>query len=236
MAITFTPVIPVQHSGIVTSTAVLSPKIIHIALRREQPLNYTAGQYASFLIENARRPLSYATPDDGGDLEFIVDIAPDGIASKYVAALAVGDVVQFLTPYGRFMVDHGDTRPLVFLATGSGIAPIRAQIQDELQHGTERPITLLFGNRDEAHMFLLDEFYALEKQYPNFTFIPVCSEPTNSWQGERGLVTEVVLRRVPDLLAHSAYICGGPAMVKDSLALLLSQGIPKEFLHTEQFI
>src|SRR5688572_2433091 len=96
--------LPTQHTGRVTFTAKLTPKIIWLKVACAEKITYVPGQYASFLIDGFRRPLSYATPDTMPELEFVVDISPAGVASQFVAKLQVGDSITFLTPYGRFTV------------------------------------------------------------------------------------------------------------------------------------
>lgn len=227
--------IPKEHGGTVAQTATLTPKIILLTVQAEAPLSYSAGQYASFLIDTYRRPLSYATPAHGTALEFIVDISPGGIASTFVAQLKPQDQIRFMSPYGRFIVDQASDRSLLFVATGSGIAPIRAQILHQLTVNPGRPMTLLFGNKDERHLFLDDEFTRLAQQHAVFSYIPVCSEPSAAWTGERGLVTQVISRRIAHAAAYDAYICGNPGMVKDVKTLLEATGLRPEQLHTEQF-
>lgn len=226
--------IPRRYETIVTANERLTPKIFWLRLQTAELLSYTPGQYASFLIDTFRRPLSFALPP-APDLEFIVDVSPGGVASQFVVGLRPGDTVAFMSPYGRFVVtDTG--RPLVFIAAGSGIGPIRAQIIDALSRGVSSSLTLVFGNRDHAHMFFLDEFTQLARRYPQFTFIPACSDNDPTWTGERGLVTDVARRLVPTLLDSDVYVCGGPAMVSAALAMLQSMNIPAEQIHTEKFI
>ncbi|MEX1997951.1 MAG: FAD-binding oxidoreductase [Candidatus Andersenbacteria bacterium] len=227
--------IPRLEQGRLTAHHQLTPKIIVIQIISDKPVSYLPGQYASFLINEQRRPLSYATPPQYPYLEFVVDISPGGVASQFVQNLAPGDPVTFMSPYGRFLVEHESKRPLLFIATGSGIGPIRAQILAELARDPALPMTLLFGNQDEHYFFFDDEFTELAHIHPHFTFIPVCSEPSDVWAGERGLVTAVTPRRVKNLSEHAAYICGTPAMVKDTLAMLREHGLPEAHLHTEQF-
>lgn len=230
-----TIVLPQEYEGTVIATSPLTPKVVWLRAETAAPLSYTAGQYASFLINVHRRPLSYASPAADRTIEFIVDVTPGGVASTYVAQLKEGDRFRFLSPYGRFIVAAASPRPLLFIATGSGIAPIRAQILEQLATAEPRPMTLFFGNKDEEHMFLQDEFTRLADAHRHFTFIPMLSEPSAAWTGERGLVTQVVPRRIADVPAYDVYICGNPDMVKDVKAVLEQAGVPRAQMHTEQF-
>lgn len=227
-------IIPRQYTTTVIANEQLTPKIFWLRLHRAEPIPYQPGQYASLLIDSSRRPLSFATPS-GPTLEFVVDVSPAGIASRYVSALQEGDTVTLMAPYGRFVVD-ASTRPLVFVAAGAGIGPIRAQIQALVPHHVSSPLTLVFGNRTGEYMFFIDEFTALAAQQPMFTFIPACSADDPAWTGERGLITDVTARRVPHLADSDIYVCGGPATVTAVVAGLQTMNVPAEQIHTEKFI
>jgi len=228
-------VIPKEYPATVVAAATLTPKVVFLQLRPEKTAPFVPGQYASFLLGNNRRPLSYASLPGEALLDFVIDISPGGVCSQFAAHAKAGDAVRFLSPYGRFVMNKEDTRPLLFVATGTGIAPIRAQIKDLLAQGETRPITLLFGNYTERDIVFREEFEALAQKHSTFTFIPVLSNAEGAWSGETGWVTHVAPRRISDLPAWSAYVCGNPPMVKDMTALLLSAGTPKEHIHTEQF-
>ena len=227
-------VIPREYTARVVKNVQLTSKIFWLQLSPAEPVPYVAGQYASFLIESWRRPLSFATPPAAA-LEFVVDVMPGGIASQYVSALQVGDTVKFMAPYGRFTMAP-TTRPLVFIAGGSGIGPIRAQIMALLSQPATSNITLLFGNRDGRHMFFMEEFQDYAARYPHFTFIPACSEIDPTWTGEMGMIPMVAQRRVADLAGSEVYVCGGPAMVTAAIAMLQSEAVPPAQVHTEKFI
>lgn len=227
--------IPREYTARVTETKYLSPKIIFLRVEPQTPVPFVAGQYASFLIEHHRRPLSFANIPTDASIEFIVDISPQGVCSQYVMHCQVGDTIRFLAPYGRFTLKTGDTRPHLFIATGSGIAPIRGHIQQLLHDQTTIPFTLLFGNRHEEYMILHDELTALAQAHPHFTYIPILSEPSPTWQGYKGLVTQATLDLIPSLADYSIYICGSPAMVQDMTAVLRNQGLPLEYVYREHF-
>lgn len=228
-------VLPKEYNVRITEKSWLSPKIIFLRTVPETPIPFQAGQYSSFLIENNRRLLSFASAPSDPLIDFIIDISPNGVCSLHTEKLEVGDSIRFLAPYGRFTVASEDTKPLLFIATGSGIAPIRGQLQDVLQRGTTQPIQLFFGNRNEEFMFLTDEFTSLAQKHSNFSFTPVLSEPSSAWQGVSGLVTTVVPDTLKNLPDWSVYVCGSPAMVKNTIAMLTAHNVPKTQIHSEQF-
>lgn len=228
-------VVPKEYTAQVSGQTNLSPKVLLLQLTSSRPISYTAGQYASFLIGNMRRPFSFASASGDTTIDFVIDVSPDGIGSSYVKQLTIGELVRFLAPYGRFTVSQ-DTTPIFFVATGAGIAPIRAQIQQVLQNQDGRPMTLLLGNRDEHHSLFQDEFTALAKRHAQLTFIPTLSQPSPAWTGTHGRVTEFIAQVAESLTRYEFYVCGAPQMVKDVTALLVSHAVPTAQIHSEQFV
>lgn len=228
--------IPQKHHATVTNKQHLTEKIVHLTLRSEKQVPYKEGQYASFLIENQRRPLSFATPNTTQTLEFIVNTSPNGICSTYVSSLKKNDTVEFLAPYGRFTLDDNNTRPLLLIATGAGIAPLRAHLQAELAKKTTRAITLIFGNRNETDIFLTEELANLAEKYTTFSFIPTLTKPSAAWHGTTGRVTTVVPKLITNLPDYTVYICGNPNMVTDMKTTLTQHNVPEENIYTEQFL
>jgi NAD(P)H-flavin reductase len=242
--------IPREHSGRVVEKKQLTPKVIWLKLELPEEIEYAPGQYGSFLIENARRPLSFATPVQGKHVEFLVDISPGGIASRYVQDVAVGDTVRFLSPYGRFVIDADDPRPRLFIAAGTGLAPIRAQIQAALSADLPAEasakagalakagphLTLVFGNRSPENSFMLDELSAIAQEHSDrFTFIPTCDEPGANWTGSVGKVTDAITQHIKNAPDYTVYVCGGPGMVTATMMLLRELDVPHDQIHTEQF-
>lgn len=228
-------VLPEQYSATVTAKKQLTPKMWWVASQSTVPLPYIAGQYGSLLLDGQRRPLSFATPPEATKIEFLVDVSPNGVCSNFIKDVQPGAIYELLAPYGRFTLPEAISRPMLFVATGSGIAPVRAQIQQALALGTTQNLILLFGNKNEEFAFLDEEFTALSTQHPNFKFLPILSEPTPSWTGRQGLVTEAMTQVVEDIAQWDIYVCGNPTMVKDVRAIAEQLGVPKEQVHFEQF-
>lgn len=226
---------PQEYQGTVVTKKALSPKIIYLQLTPAKPVPFVEGHYGSWLIGSHRRPLSFASHHLDPRLDFVIDISPAGVCSQHTKQLTLNDTIRFLAPYGRFILDPDSHGPILFIAAGSGIAPIRSQIKKLVRDNYPHPFTLIFGNKDQDHLLFQDEFTALEKSQPNFHFIPVLSEPSNTWTGHKGLVTTVTPQVIPDLAEHTAYICGSPGMVADTTAMLLAHGLPPTAIHTEKF-
>lgn len=228
-------ILPQRYRAAAIDKKYLSPKVIFLRLQPSQPVAFVPGQYASFLINGHRRPLSFASLSEEPYLDFLVDISPQGICSKFIQKIQPGDQVEFLAPYGRFVVSTQDQRPLLCVATGTGLAPILPQIHHTLHQQPGRPITLLFGNHDEEHLFFNQELEQLQNHHPNFTYLPVLSSATAHWSGQRGLVTEILPLLTPELAEWTIHICGHPQMVRDVMRLLELHGISRQHIQTEQF-
>ncbi len=227
-------VIPKEYSGTIVKKEQWSPKVYFLQVSREKQFAFTEGQYVSFLIDNHRRPLSIASPATDELLDFVIDISPEGICSKFIETAKMGDIVRYMAPYGRFILDEADPRPRLFIATGTGIAPIRGHIKRAVAQKHFQPMTLLFGNSSEEHMLYHDELAKLAAEHKHFTYIPVLSEPSAAWRGQQGWVTHY-METMPDITKYTAYICGHPDMVKDAKDLVAKLGTPKEFVHTEAY-
>lgn len=226
--------IPKEYSGTILKKEQWTPKVYFLQLSWEKQFTFTEGQYVSFLIHQHRRPLSIASASTDDQLDFVIDVSPQGICSKFIEAAQVGDSVRYLAPYGRFVLDENDSRPRLFIATGTGIAPIRSHIKHAIADQHAQLMTLLFGNISEEHILFHNEFSELAATNENLLYIPVLSTPSPQWTGRKGWVTHAI-PTLPNLISHTAYICGHPDMVRDTQALLLNLGLPKKHIYTEAY-
>jgi len=118
-------------------------------------------------------------------------------------------------PLGVFFLREESPKPIVLVASGTGFAPIKSLVEDALQRGIERPMTLYWGGRRPKDLYLnaLAEKWASE--HPSFKYVPVISDalPEDQWQGRTGFVHRAVMQDFPDLSGHQVYACGVPIMV-----------------------
>ena len=226
--------IPTTFTATVTAMQTVVPQTVALKVATDTPLQFTAGQYASFIIGDDRRPFSFTSVPQEKEPEFLVGYSSQGITKKLIETLKVGSQFTFMAPYGRFIVAP-DTRPLLFIATGTGIAPIRSMIQQLLTSNDQRPITLLFGNYTKWGIYYQQEFKKLAETHPQFTYIPSVSEPDSSFKGPTGLVTELAPKLIKQIDTYTAYVCGNPSMVKSTTTMLEKKGLTKEHIFNEQF-
>jgi NAD(P)H-flavin reductase len=223
----------------------LTPRVYEATLELVEPasFHYKAGQFITVPVaESVLRSYSIASPpDDPSKLKVAVDIQPGGPGSQFFAHLKSGDDVKFQGPYGAFVV-RDDAQPhLVFVGTGTGIAPLRSMILDLERRGQgARKMTLFFGVRYDDDLMYHDEFLAMAEKHPDtFTYHPTISRPNGatgaSWPGHTGRVTAILPKLFGDPAGVTAYLCGSKEMLKDVTEILVGLGLDKKFVKREQF-
>jgi len=227
-----------KHIGIVKEKINLAGPNWLIKLEFESEIDYQAGQYLSLKVGDSgdRRSYSIASRPQGKMLELMVDVAPMGIGSKYILGLKIGDKVEALCPMGGFVIDNGELKgdkKMVFVATGSGIVPMKPMIEDLLiDKNYNEKILLIWGMRHQEELFWIEEFRKLEGAYANFEFRLVLSQGGDDWGGDRGHVADVFDKSYEGWVA---YICGNKDMIAQTAAILESTGIKRENIHYEKF-
>ncbi|HWF51637.1 MAG TPA: FAD-binding oxidoreductase [Solirubrobacteraceae bacterium] len=237
---------------IVTATAEvetvesLTHDIRRLVLRLRDPerLTFHAGQYMDVAVpghEGEHRSFSMAnTPGQPDRLEFMIKLYEGGRFSGLLAngnGIKVGDELTCTGPYGMFTLRDTSPRRLVFIGGGAGMAPIVSLLRSMAEKGTTRPATFYYGARTVDDLFGLEELERLGREVPELRFVPALSEADadGGWDGEQGLITDVVDRLEPDLADVDAYLCGPPPMVDAAIALLERRGCPESHIYFDKF-
>jgi propane monooxygenase reductase component len=216
----------------------------HLVLRLTDPpeLKFFPGQYVDIAIPgtDATRSFSMANTSsrESGQLEFVIKIYPDGLFSHYLdTELKVGDRLHLTGPFGVFTLREGDDAGLIFVGGGAGMAPILSLLRSMAERGIGRPATYYYGARSRLDLCFESELRALEQALPAFRYIPALSDAAagDSWDGETGLITDVVRRHETDLKRAHAYVCGPPPMVEAAVALLERLGVPDKRIYYDKF-
>jgi propane monooxygenase reductase subunit len=216
----------------------------HLVVRMLEPagLKFFPGQYVDFVIpgQDATRSFSMANTStkDGGLLEFVIKIYPDGLFSRFLdTEVAVGDRLDVTGPFGVFTLRDAPTADIVFVGGGAGMAPILSLLRSMAERGLERRATFYYGARRRRDLCFEKELAALEGTLPGFRYVPALSEPEegDGWDGEVGLITDVLRRRETDLAGSDAYVCGPPPMVEAALELLPSLGVADRRIFYDKF-
>lgn len=212
--------------------------IVHLTVELDEPITYRAGQYAILSIEGlqAERSYSFASPPEGKRVTFLIRKVPNGAFSTLVNDTdVVGRFIKLSGPRGEFYLREGD-EPLLFVAGGSGLAPVLAILEEAARRGVRRDAVLLFGAREQKDLYALERIQSVEMSWNgSFEFIPILSAAFNdySWRGERGLVTDFIPGLVqPD--TH-AYLCGPPQMIDTAVDALKEQGVEDECIRFDRF-
>ncbi len=193
------------------------------------------------LCDGRRDPLPLvlhtSPPSDDGIFDLAVTRVEGGAASTFLHSIPVGATVEISEAQGFFTLPDAPSLPLLFVATGTGVAPLRAIARSALSSGTTVPITLLFGVRTEADLLYRDEFESLARTHPGFTFVPTLSRPDTLWAGRRGYVQDSVPAMVASLGGScDAYVCGLQAMIREVRRVLkIELGLPRQQIHTERY-
>ncbi len=203
---------------------------------------YKPGQYVDVKIPDSDEVRSFSManlPSQPPDrLELMIKVYPDGKFSSLLAGDAIkeGHELEVTGPYGVFTLRKNSDRPLLFIGGGAGMAPILALIRSLAEQGSERQAVYYYGARGPKDLFHLDELAELEQRLPNFRFVPALSDcDEEEWDGERGLITDVVERCEQDLGEVDAYLCGPPPMVDAAIALLDAKGVPESRVYFDKF-
>jgi len=169
------------------------------------------------LKDGRRRSFSLATPPhEEGLLELHIRYVPGGHFTTQLFNEYKGrEILRFEGPLGSFYLREESDKPIVFVAGGTGFAPIKAIIEHALYHKLDREMVLYWGARALPDLYLPDLPVRWQSEHGNFKFIPVLSEPRpeDAWTGRTGFVHAAVLDDYPDLSGHQVYACGAPAMI-----------------------
>ena len=214
----------------------------HLVLRLIEPdeVKFFPGQYVDIAVPGTEETRSFSmanTNSRDGRLEFVIKVYPDGLFSHFLdTTLQVGDRLQLSGPYGVFTLREGDD-DLVFIGGGAGMAPILSLLRSMAERGLTRKATYYYGARSRRDLCFEDELLALEDTLPGFRYIPALSEaaPDEDWDGETGLITDVVKRHADGLARVHAYVCGPPPMVEAALPLLATLGVPEQRIYYDKF-
>ena len=213
---------------------------LHLKLPANEKLVFLAGQYLEFLLKDgSRRSFSMANaPHDAELLQLHVRHVAGGQFTDHVfAKMKERDILRFEGPLGTFFLREESAKPIVFVASGTGFAPIKSIIEEAAKKGIARPMTLYWGGRrpQDLYMNALAEGWAAQGL---LKYVPVISDarPEDAWQGRSGFVHRAVMEDHPDLSAHQVYACGVPVMVdaarKDFTA---SCRLPEEEFYADSF-
>jgi propane monooxygenase reductase subunit len=231
-----------------TTVAAIEPlthDIRRLVLKMNEPgktLRFNAGQYASIRIPDSEEYRAYSmanTPRTTDQLEFIIKIFPGGLFSSLLdGGFTIGEEVEIKGPYGVFMLREKEPTDIICIGGGSGMAPLWSLLNDMAERSINRKATYFYGARTRKDLFYLDHLRELEDRLPGFRFIPALSLATeeDAWDGETGLITEVLDRHLDEnQVTTQAYLCCPPPMIDAAIPVLIRKGISEERIFYDKF-
>ena len=213
--------------------------LLRLALPKSPPFKFDAGQYADILYKGTVRSYSLANaPSDNGVMEFHVRLREGGVFSPalFSGSLKVGDVLRVRAPLGAFTLHNNSHKPLIFIATGTGFAPIKSLLHHLRDTDPSRSVHIYHGAQTADGLY--DEAALRELLYllPNARYTPVLSRADDAWQGARGYITEHVLHDYADLSGYEVYACGSIDMIRASKQAFTAQrGLPETAFYSDAF-
>jgi propane monooxygenase reductase component len=227
----------------VVSNEAVTHDLRHLVVQLIEPeeIKFFPGQYLDITVPETEESRSFSmanTPDRDGRFEFVIKVYPNGLFSEFLATkVAVGDRLDVEGPFGTFTLRESRTSPLVFLGGGAGLAPVLGLLRSMADRGVDRPAVFYYGARQRRDLCFEEELRALEERLPGFKYVPALSEPADDddWDGEVGMVTDVLARCEPDLSGRDAYVCGPPPMVDAAIPALSALGVREDNIFYDKF-
>ena len=203
-----------------------TPDVAVLTVRPDQPYPFLAGQYTSLETPwwpRIWRHYSFAsTPRSDGLLTFHVKAVPAGwVSNALVHRARPGDIIRLGPPAGSMTVDHTSDSGLLCLGGGTGIAPIKALVEDVAEHGERRPVEVFYGARTDHDLYDIDTMLRLQQSHP--------------WLSVRAVIDQQAHLQLPDAIReygpwneYDAYLSGPPGMIRSGVDALRNIGIPSE--------
>jgi NAD(P)H-flavin reductase len=221
-----------QGVAVIDRVRDLTSDVRELTLRLVEPseLVFSPGQSLSFEVPNPRSPkpaIRYyslaSPPSQRRKLVLLLSASEQGIGPNYLFSRKAGEKIQFGGPDGSFYLHDDRRRDLLFVATGTGIAPFRSMLYTLFERPITKTVTLFWGVRSEKDIYYQNEFQALAQQHPNFSFVIALSRSQKNWTGAKGRVTQLVekIPRVDDL---AVYVCGNKRMVIEVTDIVRHKG------------
>ena len=209
-----------------------------IRLRTDPPLPYAPGQ--SVTVQTELRPRLWRTysvtnaPTDDGVVELHVRARDGGpVSGVLVRHVGVGSVVRLGPPTGLMVLDPESDRDLLLVSGGTGVAPLKAILEQVARQDVPRRVDLFVGARKADDLYDLPALQLLEQQNPWLSVVPVVSDD-ETFDGEAGPVWEAVVARGP-WGSRDVYVSGSPAMVRETVQALVQSRVPQRRIQVEEF-
>ncbi|MDR7221184.1 2Fe-2S iron-sulfur cluster-binding protein [Aminobacter aminovorans] len=230
---------PERYTATVQSVRNVGRDVVHLtlALPGAEELVYRPGQYLNVLLDDGnKRSFSMASVPNGKTVDLHIRRVRDGhFTSGQLLRLSPGDRLDVELPHGLFCCRKEDFRPIVMVATGTGLAPIKSILESLMDDPDCPPVSLYWGMRTEDDLYLHDEIQSWGERLCDFQYVPVLSRPGPGWEGRQGYVQEVAAEDIGDFSEHAIYMCGSPRMISSAKKLFIENGANPGFIYADAF-
>jgi toluene monooxygenase electron transfer component len=227
-----------DYQAVIANVEELAPEVARFHLQLDRPAVYRPGQYAILnLGDGLRRAYSMANLPGTQKVEFVARRYPNGLGSQKLFSLTPGTELTLELPYGAAFLRES-SRPLVFIAGGTGIAPILALTRQYASDGDlkGRSLKVFYGARTPSDLVCLEELEQVTRSCSQVRVIPTVNESSAEWSGEVGFVTDALSRCLVDPWdAYEFYMAGPPVMVQSVIKLLEARGVSITQVHYDSF-
>lgn len=214
--------------------------VLSFKLPTTERLQFLAGQYIDLHTKGGKkRSFSIANaPHDDEFLQLHIRCMPGGEFANYVwNEMKEREIMRFTGPLGSFFLREDSDKPIIFIATGTGFAPIKGILEHAFNKGIKREMILYWGCRSLQDLYMPQLPADWQQAHPNFKFVPVMSDPLpqDNWSGRTGLVHEAVMDDFGSLAGRQVYACGAPVMVEAAFKNFVSRGLPEDEFFSDAF-
>jgi CDP-4-dehydro-6-deoxyglucose reductase len=230
---------PSRYLALVQEVRSISDSVTHLSLKipTVESLVYRPGQYMNIILPDGRvRSFSMASAPNCNLIDFHVRRNIGGaFTDNFLRGLKAGEPLDIEFPFGSFFFHSEDYRPIIMVATGTGLAPIKSMLEALVDDPDCPPVILYWGMRTELEFYLEHEIRRIGKHLDDFRYVAVASRPGATWVGKRGYVQQAVASDFDDLGEFSIYLCGSPRMILEAKETFLARGASIDYIYAEAF-
>jgi ferredoxin-NADP reductase len=203
-----------------------------------EKFTFVPGQFVSVnqVVNEKKITRAYSiasAPSETNRFELCLNLVHEGLLSPRLFEMRPGDTIDIRPPLGMFVL-RNPPRDVVFIATGTGIAPFRSILKGQLNEASQA-FTLVFGVRYESHLMYRAEFEEMARKHPHFRFLPTLSRPTESWRGRSGHVQAHLQEAIGERRDIDVFLCGLKLMVDDVRNILKEMGFDRKQILFEKY-
>lgn len=230
---------PDYHTATIEGLERLSHDVTHLVLRipSAQDVRFHPGQYLNIMLEDGTpRSFSMASPPSGDLFDLHIRRVPGGrFTERLYDQYQVGDTLDVELPLGDFKYRSEDQRPILLVAGGTGLAPLKAIIESLREREDAPQILLYWGVRGHPDLYMDNALRDLKQDFQDFHYVPVLSQPESDWAGRKGYVHLAVCEDFNDLSHFDAYLCGPPPMIDSAKDAFIKRGLPIDRIFSDSF-